>query len=61
MVLRPRKPLRPEHLDRAARRIGRELLRTGDEDDEDDDDDDDDDFDMDSMDTSNMTFTPILR
>ncbi|XP_046882515.1 fer-1-like protein 4 [Hypomesus transpacificus] len=55
----PKQALRPEHLDRAARRIGRGLLRTGDEDDEDDDDDDDD-FDMDSMETSNMTFTPIL-
>ena len=60
MVVRPKQALRPEHLDRAARRIGRGLLRTGDEDDEDDDDDDDD-FDMDSMETSNMTFTPILR
>lgn len=49
---------RPELLTRAVRRLGRDLLQTGDEDNEDDEDDDD--FDMDTMEPSNITFTPIL-
>ncbi|XP_047438117.1 fer-1-like protein 4 [Mugil cephalus] len=48
---------RPDQLDRETRRLGRSLVRTGD-----DDDDDDDDYDEDLMDfeVSSIIFTPIL-
>uniref|UniRef100_A0A7N6B0G8 C2 domain-containing protein n=1 Tax=Anabas testudineus TaxID=64144 RepID=A0A7N6B0G8_ANATE len=49
---------RPSQLDREARRLGRSLVRTGDEDDDDDDDDYDDDL-MD-LETSNIVLTPLL-
>ncbi|XP_026163454.1 fer-1-like protein 4 [Mastacembelus armatus] len=49
---------RPDKLEREARRLGRGLVRTGDEDDDDDDDDYDDD-DMD-LETSNIVLTPLL-
>lgn len=47
-------------MEREARRLGRSLVRTGDED---DDDDDDDDFDDDLMDmeASDIILTPLLR
>lgn len=47
-------------LDKEARRLGRGLLRTGEEE---DDDDDDEDYDDDLMDleASNIIFTPLLR
>ncbi|KAI3369771.1 hypothetical protein L3Q82_024597 [Scortum barcoo] len=44
-------------LDREARRLGRSLVQTGDEDEDDDDDDDDDLMDME---VSNIIFTPLL-
>ncbi|XP_033481553.1 fer-1-like protein 4 [Epinephelus lanceolatus] len=49
---------RPGPLEKEARRLGRSLVRTGDE----DDDDDDDDFDDDLMDleASDIIFTPLL-
>lgn len=50
---------RPSQLEREARRLGRSLVRTGDEDDDDDDDDYDDDL-MD-LETSNIVLTPLLR
>ncbi|XP_039972477.1 fer-1-like protein 4 [Xiphias gladius] len=49
---------RPDQLEREARRLGRSLVGTGDEDDDDDDDDYDDDL-MD-METSNIVFTTLL-
>ncbi|KAK2861740.1 hypothetical protein Q5P01_001273 [Channa striata] len=49
---------RPSQLDREARRLGRSLVRTGDDDDDDDDDDYDDD--LVDLDTSNITLTPLL-
>ncbi|CAB1314447.1 unnamed protein product [Coregonus sp. 'balchen'] len=51
--------LRPEKLDRETRKLGRGLVKTGDEDDEDDDEDDDD-YDISDMESANITFTPIL-
>ncbi|KAM9362008.1 fer-1-like protein 4 [Symphorus nematophorus] len=50
---------RPGQVEREARRLGRSLVRTGDEDEEDDDDDD---YDEDLMDleASNIIFTPLL-
>ncbi|XP_044028971.1 fer-1-like protein 4 [Siniperca chuatsi] len=48
---------RPGQLDREARRLGRSLVQTGDEDEDDDDDYDDDLMDME---TSNIIFTPLL-
>ncbi|XP_038552062.1 fer-1-like protein 4 [Micropterus salmoides] len=48
--------VRPGQLDREARRLGRSLVQTGDEDDDDDDDYDDDLLDMDA---SNIIFTPL--
>ncbi|XP_037303839.1 fer-1-like protein 4 [Pungitius pungitius] len=50
---------RPGQLEREARRLGRSLVRTGDEDDEDDDDDDFDDDIMD-LEASDIIFTPLL-
>ncbi|XP_023271889.1 fer-1-like protein 4 [Seriola lalandi dorsalis] len=50
---------RPDQLEREARRLGRSLVRTGDED-EDDDDDDDYDEDLMDMEASNIIFTPLL-
>uniref|UniRef100_A0A665XBL1 Fer-1 like family member 4 n=1 Tax=Echeneis naucrates TaxID=173247 RepID=A0A665XBL1_ECHNA len=47
----------PDQLEREARRLGRSLVGTGDEDDDDDDDYDDD---MMDMEASNITFTPLL-
>nr|XP_019952111.1 PREDICTED: fer-1-like protein 4 [Paralichthys olivaceus] len=50
--------IRPDQLEREVRRLGRSLVRTGDED---DDDDDDDDYDDDMMDQeTNVTITPLL-
>uniref|UniRef100_A0A674C754 Fer-1-like protein 4 n=1 Tax=Salmo trutta TaxID=8032 RepID=A0A674C754_SALTR len=51
--------LRPEKLDRETRKLGRGLVKTGDEDDEDDDEDDDD-YDISDMESANIMFTPIL-
>ncbi|XP_068598130.1 fer-1-like protein 4 [Brachionichthys hirsutus] len=48
---------RPDQLERDARRLGRSLVRTGDDDDDDDDDYDDDLLDLES---SNVIFTPLL-
>lgn len=48
---------RPGQLDREARRLGRSLVQTGDEDEDDDDDDDD----LMDMEISNIIFTPLLR
>lgn len=45
-------------LEREARRLGRSLVRTGDEDDDDDDDFDDDIMDLEA---SDVIFTPLLR
>uniref|UniRef100_A0A671YFG7 Fer-1 like family member 4 n=1 Tax=Sparus aurata TaxID=8175 RepID=A0A671YFG7_SPAAU len=50
---------RPGQLEREARRLGRSLVKTGDEDEDDDDDDYDDDL-MD-LETSNIISTPLLR
>ncbi|XP_062271498.1 fer-1-like protein 4 [Scomber scombrus] len=50
---------RPNQLEREARRLGRNLVRTGDED-EDDDDDDDYDDDLMDLEASNVIFTPLL-
>ncbi|GLD58097.1 copine-1-like isoform X2, partial [Lates japonicus] len=49
---------RPDQVEREARRLGRSLVRTGDEDDDDDDDDYDDDL-MD-MEASDIILTPLL-
>ncbi|XP_037622050.1 fer-1-like protein 4 [Sebastes umbrosus] len=49
---------RPSQLDREARRLGRSLVRTGDE--NDDDDDDDFDYDMMDLEASDIIFTPLL-
>lgn len=49
---------RPDQLEKEARRLGRSLVRSGDEDDDDDDDYDDD---MMDMEASNVIFTPLLR
>ncbi|XP_071016401.1 fer-1-like protein 4 [Oncorhynchus clarkii lewisi] len=51
--------LRPEKLDRETRKLGRGLVKTGDEDDEDDDEDDDD-YDISDMESANIMFTPLL-
>ncbi|KAL4648921.1 fer-1-like protein 4 [Arapaima gigas] len=53
-------PGRPDQLDRETRKLGRSLLKTGDDDDEDYDEDDDDDYDAADMEIANMTFTSIL-
>uniref|UniRef100_A0A4W6CNI3 Fer-1 like family member 4 n=1 Tax=Lates calcarifer TaxID=8187 RepID=A0A4W6CNI3_LATCA len=50
--------VRPDQVEREARRLGRSLVRTGDEDDDDDDDDFDDDL-MD-MEASDIILTPLL-
>ncbi|XP_068171710.1 fer-1-like protein 4 isoform X2 [Antennarius striatus] len=58
----PESPLsltRPSQLERDARRLGRSLVRTGDDDDDDDDDDDYDD-DLLDLESSNVIFTPLL-
>ncbi|KAI1891064.1 hypothetical protein AGOR_G00160050 [Albula goreensis] len=52
--------IRPERLDRETRKIGRSLIKTGEEDEDEYDDDDDDDYDIADMECSNITFTPIL-
>ncbi|XP_039653756.1 fer-1-like protein 4 [Perca fluviatilis] len=48
---------RPGQLEREARRLGRSLVQTGDEDEDDDDDFDDDQMDLEA---SNIIFTPLL-
>ncbi|MBN3298130.1 OTOF protein, partial [Amia calva] len=54
--------LRPERLDRETRKLGRSLVKDGEEEGHDgDDDDDDDDYDVADIECANMTFTPILR
>lgn len=60
LTLRLKQSLRPEKLDRETRKLGRGLVKTGDEDDEDDDEDDDD-YDISDMESANIMFTPILR
>ncbi|MBN3325149.1 FR1L4 protein, partial [Atractosteus spatula] len=50
--------IRPERLDRETRKLGRSLVKTGEEDDEDDEDDDD--YDTADLECANMTFTSIL-
>ncbi|XP_066558256.1 fer-1-like protein 4 [Amia ocellicauda] len=53
--------LRPERLDRETRKLGRSLVKDGEEEGHDgDDDDDDDDYDVADIECANMTFTPIL-
>ncbi|XP_040889705.1 fer-1-like protein 4 [Toxotes jaculatrix] len=51
---------RPDQLEREARRLGRSLVRTGDEDDDDDDDDDYYDDDQMDLEASNIIVTPLL-
>ncbi|XP_018611397.2 fer-1-like protein 4 [Scleropages formosus] len=51
---------RPEQLDRETRKLGRSLVKTGEDDDEEYDDDDDDDYDAADMECANMTLTSIL-
>uniref|UniRef100_A0A8C8M032 C2 domain-containing protein n=1 Tax=Oncorhynchus tshawytscha TaxID=74940 RepID=A0A8C8M032_ONCTS len=60
LTLRLKQGLRPEKLDRETRKLGRGLVKTGDEDDEDDDEDDDD-YDISDMESANIMFTPLLR
>ncbi|KAJ8412157.1 hypothetical protein AAFF_G00144240 [Aldrovandia affinis] len=52
--------VRPERLDQETRKIGRSLIKTGEDDEEEYNDDDDDDYDVADMECSNITFTPIL-
>uniref|UniRef100_A0A8C7I1A3 Fer-1-like protein 4 n=1 Tax=Oncorhynchus kisutch TaxID=8019 RepID=A0A8C7I1A3_ONCKI len=59
LTLRLKQGLRPEKLDRETRKLGRGLVKTGDEDDEDDDEDDDD-YDISDMESANIIFTPLL-
>ncbi|XP_034440467.1 fer-1-like protein 4 [Hippoglossus hippoglossus] len=53
-----RNSVRPDELEREARRLGRSLVMTGDE--EDDDDDNDYDDDLADLESSNITITPLL-
>uniref|UniRef100_W5MHL5 Fer-1 like family member 4 n=1 Tax=Lepisosteus oculatus TaxID=7918 RepID=W5MHL5_LEPOC len=53
-----RQAIRPERLHRETRKLGRSLVKTGEEDDEDEDDDDD--YDTADLECANMTFTAIL-
>lgn len=51
---------RPDQLEREARRLGRSLVRTGDEDDDEDFDDDYDD-ELVAMEATDVRLTPLLR